>query len=90
MTDARELVVTGEGSALGTPDRCMITLALNVMADTSADALDRVGALAQQVIGLVLDQGIERPDVQTLNISLQDWFDKGSQRVTARVATCWA
>jgi len=68
----------------------MITLALNVMADTSADALDRVGALAQQVIGLVLDQGIERPDVQTLNISLQDWFDKGSQRVTARVATCWA
>jgi uncharacterized protein len=82
----QELVVTGDGAASGTPDRCVITLALNVMADTSADALDRVGALAEQVLGVVLDQGIERSNVQTLNVSLQDWFDRENQTVTARVA----
>src|SRR6202034_3204801 len=87
MADARELVVTGEGLAIGTPDHCVISLALNVMAESSADALDHVGALARQIIGVVLEHGIERPDVQTLNISLQDWFDKNRQRVTARVAT---
>lgn len=87
MTDAQELVVTGEGSAFGIPDRCVITFALNVMGATSADALDRLGVLAEQVIGLVLEQGVERADVQTLNLSLQDWFDKESQSVTARVAT---
>jgi hypothetical protein len=82
----QELVVTGDGAAFGTPDRCVITLALNVMADTSADALDRVGALAEQVLGVVLDQEIERSNVQTLNVSLQDWFDRENQTVTARVA----
>jgi hypothetical protein len=83
----QELVVTGDGAAAGMPDRCVITLALNVMADTSADALDRVGALAEQVLGVVLEQGVERSNVQTLNVSLQDWFDRESQTVTARVAT---
>jgi uncharacterized protein YggE len=87
MAKTRELVVTGEGSAFGIPDRCEITIALNVMADTSAAVLDRVGDLAQRVIGVVLEQGLERPDVQTVNVSLHDWFDKESQRVTARVAT---
>jgi len=87
MAKARELVVTGEGVTYGTPDRCLITLALNVMADNSADAFDRVGALAEQVIEVVLAQGVDRADVQTLNISLQDWFDRDSQSVTARIAT---
>lgn len=68
----RELVVTSEGSASGTPDRCVIALALNVMADTSPDAMDRMSALAEQVINVVLAQGVERSNVQTLNISLQD------------------
>jgi uncharacterized protein len=35
---------------------------------------------------VMLDQGIERSNVQTLNISLQDWFDRETQTVTARVA----
>jgi len=87
MASDRELVVTGEGSALGTPDRCSITLALNVMAETTADALDRAGALTEQVIGLALQQGVDRANVQTLDISLHDWLDKDSHKVTARVAT---
>jgi uncharacterized protein len=87
MTDAREIVVTGEGAAYGTPDRCVITLALNVMASTSGEALDQLGILADQVIRVLLEQGVERAAIQTLNISLQDWFDRATQAVTARVAT---
>ena len=83
----RSLVVTGEGAASGTADHCLITLALNVMAATSADALDQVGTLAEQVLEVVLEQGVARSDVQTLRISLQDWLDKDSRSVTARVAT---
>ena len=83
----RSLVVTGEGAASGTADHCLITLSLNVMAATSADALDQVGALAEQFLEVVLAQGVARSDVQTLRISLQDWLDKDSRSVTARVAT---
>jgi hypothetical protein len=82
-----ELVVVGEGSASGTPDRCVISLALNVAADTSADALDRVARLADEVIGVVHAQGVEQSDVQTLNVSLQDFYDQEKKRVTARIAT---
>jgi len=65
----------------------LITLALNVMAATSAEALDQVGSLAEQVIEVVLAQGVSRSDVQTLRISLQDWLDRDSGTVTARVGT---
>jgi len=64
----------------------LVTLALNVMAATSSDALDQVGALVGQVLEVVLGQGVARSDVQTLTISLQDWLDK-DKSVTARVAT---
>jgi uncharacterized protein YggE len=83
----RSLVVTGEGAASGTADHCLITLALNVMAATSADALDQVGALAEQFLEVVLAQGVARSDVQTLRISLQDWLDKDSRTEWTRVAT---
>jgi hypothetical protein len=87
MADDRELVVTGFGTAAGIPDRCEFTLALNVMAETAADALERVGALAREIIGVIQGQGVDRSDVQTLNVSLHDWIDRDSKKVTARVAT---
>lgn len=87
MENVRDVVVVGEGSALGTPDRCLISLALNVAADTSADAIDRVAQLADQAVGVIHAQGIEPSDVQTYSVSLQDFFDHEKKRVTARVAS---
>jgi uncharacterized protein len=81
-----ELVVVGEGSASGPPDRCVLSLALNVAADTSAEALDRVARLADQVIGVTRAQGVAASDIQTLGVSLQDFRDQETKRVTARVA----
>jgi hypothetical protein len=57
------------------------------MADTSASALDQAGALAERILNVALDQGVERSNVQTVNISLRDWFDAGKQNMIGRVAT---
>jgi uncharacterized protein YggE len=77
----------GEGSASGPPDRCLLSLAVNVAADTSAEALDRVARLADRVIGVARAQGVEPSDIQTLGVSLQDFYDQEKKKVTARVAT---
>jgi hypothetical protein len=62
-------------------------LALNVAADTSAEALDRVARLADQVIGVAHAHHVEPPDIETLGVSLQDLYDRETKKVTARVAT---
>lgn len=84
-TEPRTLVVTGQGTAHGIPDRCLIHLALNAMADTAASALDQVADLATRAIQALRDRGVEPNDIQTANISLGDFHEK--QRVTARVAS---
>lgn len=84
-TEPRTLVVTGQGTAHGTPDRCLIYLALNAMADTAASALDQVADLATRAVQALRDRGVEPNDIQTANISLGDYHEK--QRVTARVAS---
>jgi uncharacterized protein YggE len=87
VQSGRELVVVGEGTASAPPDRCLLSLALNVAADTSAEALDGVARLADQVIGVAHAQGVAPADIQTVGVSLQDFYDQQKKRVTARVAT---
>jgi uncharacterized protein len=86
-TEPRILAVTGEGIAHGTPDRCLLHLALSVMADTAADALDRVADLAALAVESIRELAIEPKDVQTTNLSLDDFYDQHQERVTARVAS---
>ena len=86
-TEPRTLVVTGEGTAHGTPDRCLLHLALNVMAESAANALDRVADLAARAVQSIRELGIEPRDVQTTNLSLNDFYDREKERVTARVAS---
>jgi uncharacterized protein YggE len=83
--EPRTLVVTGEGVAHGTPDRCLIHLALNVMADTAANALDQLADLAIRAVRDLRDSGVEPTDIQTTNLSLHDYRER--ERVTARVAS---
>ena len=83
--EPRKLVVTGEGVAHGTPDRCLIHFALNVTADTAANALDQLAALATRSIQALHAAGIEPKDVQTTNLSLHDYHER--EHVAARVAS---
>ncbi len=85
--DQRVIVVVGQGSESGTPDRCALHLALNVMAESTADAFSRVAALANRVVDALRQRGVPEHDMQTQTVSLQDFFDQKEQKVTARVGT---
>jgi len=87
MVDSREIVVVGLGTAGGVPDRCVITLALNVAADTSGTALAEVTKLASKVVGVLQARGIAASDAQTSHLALQEFHDSEKKRVTGRVAS---
>ena len=87
MEPVRDIVVMGEGSASGTPDRCLISLALNVAADTPAEALSGVGHVADRVLDALAGDGVPPSDVQTVGLSVRDVHDREKNRVTARVAS---
>lgn len=87
MAEPTQLSVVGEGTVDGVPDRCIVYAAINVMADTVPDAVSRVGLLSSQVSESLRTTGLAPADVRTTGLSVQDFFDQGKQRVTARVAS---
>jgi len=87
MAEPARLSVVGEGTVDGVPDRCIVHAALNVMADTVADAVSRVGLLSSQVSESLKKTGLAPADLRTTGLSVQDFFDQGKQKVTARVAS---
>jgi uncharacterized protein YggE len=87
VPDQPTLTVVGTGVAAGTPDQCKLQIALNSMKESAADALMTCAELASMAITAVRNVEVDRCDVQTTGLSLQDWFDKDQNRVTARVAT---
>ena len=87
MTKARTILVVGEGVEQATPDECLVHLAFNVMADTAAEALTRVAALAEGGMQVLRGHGVADDDLQTFNFSVQDFFDQKEGRVTARVGS---
>jgi uncharacterized protein YggE len=87
MPEPARLSVVGEGTVDGVADRCIIHAALNVMADTVADAVSRVGLLSSQVSESLKTTGLAPADLRTTGLSVQDFFDQSKQKVTARVAS---
>ncbi len=87
MAEHPRLSVVGEGAVVGVPDRCIVHATLNVMADTVADALSRVGILSAQVAESLKATGLAPADLQTTGLNVQDFFDHSKQMVTARVAS---
>jgi uncharacterized protein len=80
------IAVVGTGLATGTPDQCRLQVAINSMKETAAEALSSCAEMASMAIAAVEALDVEYHAVQTMGLSLQDWFDKGQLRVTARVA----
>jgi uncharacterized protein len=79
--------VTGEGVALAAPDSCMLSVALNVSRDTVVDALRDVTTIADAAIERLRAAGFADVDLPTRNLSVRDWLDHRTERVTARVAS---
>ena len=87
MPGEPRIVVSGEGVAFGVPDRCAISVALNVLRDTPAEAVSAVATVADAALRALDEAGVDRSDVRTLNLTVQDWFDPGTRQVTARIGT---
>jgi len=85
--DKPVIVVVGEGRESGTADRCVMNLALNVMAETVGDALTKVSGLANQVVEKLKERGVTDEHAHTQNLTVQDLFDQTKQKVTARIAS---
>jgi uncharacterized protein YggE len=59
LAEQRQIRVVGEGLATGTPDRCVINAALNVMADSLANAVSQTSILSSQVLDALRTEGVE-------------------------------
>jgi uncharacterized protein YggE len=81
------IAVLGMGTATGIPDECVLHVNLNATATTPSEALDHCAEAANRVLSALGRVGIESRDVRTTNLSVQDFFDKASQRVTGRIGS---
>jgi uncharacterized protein len=87
VVEQAHLTVVGSGVAAGAPDQCQLQVALTCMTDDSAGALSTCAELASKAIAAIGEVDGAQCDVQTTGISVQDFFDKSHQRVTAKVGT---
>ena len=87
MPDQACIVVVGTGVARGVPDQCVLQIALNAIADTPALALDQCAEAADHAVSALTQKGVDRRDVRTTHLSVQDLFDQSTQKVTARIGS---
>jgi|SRR5664280_1217168 len=81
------VVVVGTGTATGVPDQCVLHVGLNAIANTPAEALDLCAEAADRVISSLGQAGVQQSDVRTTDLCIQDFFDKATQQVTARIGS---
>ena len=79
--------MVGEGTKTAAPDRWVLIAAINAMADSAAEALNKVNQLVTSATSALADNGIGGSSLRTQNLLLHDWFDQTKHRVTARVAS---
>jgi uncharacterized protein YggE len=87
VSEQPTIVVVGTGTTTSVPDQCVVTVALNAIGTTPAEALDLCAAAADRAIAALVHEGVERRDVRTTNLSVQDFFDQAAQKVTARLGS---
>jgi uncharacterized protein YggE len=87
MSKQRQIAVTGTGLASGSPDQCTLHISLNHMAEGAADALTGTADIATKAIAALGEARIEQCEVRTVGLSVQDFFDQGKQKITARIGS---
>jgi uncharacterized protein len=87
MLDQRHVAVGGTGLASGPPDRCRLHVSVTCMAESAAEALNETVTGATNAIAALADIEIERCEARTTGLSVQDFFDNATQRVSARVGS---
>ncbi len=87
MMDRRVITVLGVGEKSASPHRCHVWLALNVTAPSVAEAMSHVADLAERVTATLRAHGLTDADLQTVHLSVQDFFDQEKRAVTARIGS---
>ncbi len=81
------MLVVGEATSTGAPDRCVVHAGLNVMAATAGEAVTQVSEVVTRALTVLRDEGTDASDMRTTNLTVQDFFDQREQRATARIAS---
>lgn len=78
---AAGITVTGAGAAYGEPDRAVVTLGVDAVADNVRDALDQADETMNQVRQAALDLGIQQAQIRTVsfNVWRQQLTDREGQ-----------
>lgn len=87
MADDPHVGVVGEGAVVGFPDGCVVNAVINVLANTVADAVTNLALLTLKATEWLREAGIESSEIRTTSLRVQDWIDRATQTVTARVAS---
>jgi uncharacterized protein len=87
MAEQSTIAVTGSGLASGSADQCRVHISLSYLAETAADALTVTAEIATKAMAALADTEVEQCEVRTVGLSVQDFFDKAQQKVTAHVGS---
>jgi uncharacterized protein YggE len=79
--------VNGLGMASGMPDQCRLQIALNHMSDTAAGALSGTSDMASKALAALSGLTAEDDEVHTIGLTVQEFFDQATQKVTAHVGS---
>lgn len=74
----RQITVTGEGAASAAPDIATISIGVESVARTAADALAENNRETAAVIDAVKSAGVAAADIQTSNFSVNPRYEEGS------------
>lgn len=65
----------------------MVRAAVNVVADRSAEAVTRVRNTTSRLFDTLREKSLERDDLRTTNLRVEEWYDGTLKRMTAHVAS---
>jgi len=69
------IAVTGEGTVSAAPDMAIISLGVNTLRPTVAEAREAAAAALQGMIDSMKAQGVDEKDMQTSNLSIYPEYD---------------
>jgi|CXWL01.1.fsa_nt_gi uncharacterized protein YggE len=73
--DSKTVTVQAVGIATGVPESVLLTLAIETIAATTAEALDTVSNKSKALTSYLLDAGVAADDLQTTSLSLYPAYD---------------
>lgn len=85
--DARQVTVIGEGQVEGTPDTLTINASIQATAPDVTASLNQTSDRQQAVIDALVDSGVERKDISTTGVTVQEQYGPEPNRITGYQST---